>query len=219
MSIGRLLAWTFVAFTGFLPLNWFRLWAIGEAAAGSTLGQFLIGTLVSWGIAGALGFFLVISARGIKRRKAKEDQEFEQLLAAPLTEIQPLNVLIKADEKAYGSVMANLQETQTVGYSAGTTGMSVRVAKGLTLRTSGTRAKPIRDMVSVSFGELVITDKRVIFAGDKKSFVILLNDLIGSTNYTDGFGFSDNNNSYTLKTDNNKAHMIFSIVLNKVLRP
>ena len=77
MSIGRLLAWTLVAFTGFLPLNWFRLWAIGEAAAGSTLGQFLIGTLVSWGIAGALGFFLVISARGIKRGTAKEDQEFE----------------------------------------------------------------------------------------------------------------------------------------------
>lgn len=47
--------------------------------------------------------------------------------------------LLKAGEKAYASVQASLQEEKTVGYSVGTTGISVRVAKGVTLRTSGTR--------------------------------------------------------------------------------
>jgi hypothetical protein len=115
--------------------------------------------------------------------------------------------------------MASLQETKTVGYSAGSTGMSVRVAKGVTLRTSGTRGKAIKGMVSVSSGELVITDKRVIFAGDKKSFAIPLGDLINTTNYNDGFGFSDSKTTYTLTTDDDKARMLFSIALNKILRP
>jgi hypothetical protein len=202
-----------------MPINWIRLWAIGETAKGSSLSEFLIGTLICWGIAGALGYFLVISARGIKIRKAKEEEEFQQLLAAPLTEIRPAKALLKADEKAYGSVMASLQETKTVGYSAGSTGMSVRVAKGVTLRTSGTRGKAIKGMVSVSSGELVITDKRVIFAGDKKSFAIPLGDLINTTNYNDGFGFSDSKTTYTLTTDDDKARMLFSIALNKILRP
>lgn len=219
MIIGRLSAWAFVAIMGFVPINWIRLWAIGNTAKDSTLMQFLIGTLICWGIAGALGYFLLTSARGIKMRKAKEAVEFQQLLAAPLTEIRPSQALVKADEKAYGCVMANLQEAKTVGYSAGTTGMSVRVAKGVTLRTSGTRGKVVKDMVCVASGELVITDKRIVFAGDRKSFVIPLGDLINTIDYNDGFGFSDSKTTFTLTTNDDKARMLFSIALNKVLRP
>lgn len=218
MSIGRILSWAFVALMGFVPFNWIRLWAAGDTPKEATLTQFLVGTLVCWGIAGALGYFLVVSARGIKIRKAKEEQELQQLLAAPLTEIRPSQALVKADEKAYGAVMASLQETKTVGYSAGTTGMSVRVAKGLTLRSSGTRGKAIKGMVAVASGELVITDKRVIFAGDRKSFAIPLADLLNTTNYNDGFGFSDSKATYTLTTSNDRERMLFGVALNKVLR-
>jgi len=73
-------------------------------------------------------------------------------------------------------------------------------------------------MVSVASGELVITDKRVIFAGDKKSFAIPLPDLLSSTNYADGFGFSDNKNTYTLATNNDRERLVFAATLDKVLR-
>jgi hypothetical protein len=203
---------------GFVPFNWIRLWASGDIPKDATITQFLVGSLICWGIAGALGYFLVVSARGIKIRKAKEEQELHQLLAAPLTEIRPSQALVKAGEKAYGAVKASLQEVKTVGYSAGTTGMSVRVAKGVTLRTSGTRGKAVKGLVSVAAGELVITDKRVIFSGDQKSFAIPLDDLLGTTNYSDGFGFSDSKATYTLITSNDRDRLLFAVALNKVVR-
>jgi hypothetical protein len=96
--------------------------------------------------------------------------------------------------------------------------MSVHVAKGVTLRTSGTRAMPVKGMVEVAKGELVITDKRVIFAGDRKSFAIANGDLLNTTNYSDGFGFTDGNKTYTLTTPKGQAHTMFAVALHKVLR-
>ena len=212
------MAWAFVAFMGFLPLNWIRLWASGDIHKDATITQLLIDSMICWGIAGALGYFLVISARGIKIRKAKDEQDLQQFLSQPLAEIKPAQALIKAGEKAYAAVMASLQEMQTVGYSAGTTGMSMRVAKGVTLRTSGMRGKALKGMVSVASGELVITDKRVLFAGDRKSFAIPLDDLLNTTNYTDGFGFSDGKTTYTLITSSDRDRARFDVALNKVLR-
>ena len=217
MSIGRLLSWAFTVFIALIPINWIRLWATGDVPTEATLTQFLVGTTVCWGIAAGLGYFLVVSARGTKLRKAKEEQAMQQLLVSPLTEIRPSQALIKSGEKAYGSIAADLQEVQTVGFSAGTSGISVRVAKGVTLRTSGTRGKAVKGMVSVASGELVITDKRVVFAGDRKSFSIQLEDLLNTTNYTDGFGFNDNKTTYTLITKSANERMRFSIALTKVL--
>jgi hypothetical protein len=213
-----MLSWAFVALMVYLPFEWIGQATLLGAPKGAALRELVISTLICWGIAGAFGFFLVLYGRRIKLRRAKEEQEMQQLLAAPLAEIKPSHALIKAGEKAYGAVMARLQETKTVGYSAGTTGVSVRVAKGVTLRTSGTRGKAIKGMVSVASGELVVTDKRVVFAGDKKSFAIPLGDLLNTTNYKDGFGFSNDKATYTLTTDNDRQRMLFAVALNKVLR-
>ena len=148
----------------------------------------------------------------------RDQQALELAMQSPLQEVRPRQALIKPDEKAYATIDATLLEEKTVGYSAGTRGMSVHVAKGVTLRTSGTRAMPIKDMVEVARGELVITDKRVIFAGDRKSFFLANADLINTTNYTDGFGFTDGNKTYTLKTLKGPVQGLFAVALQKVLR-
>lgn len=202
----------------FVPINWIRIWIAGENSKDSTLLQFLIGTLICWGIAAALAYFLIVSQRGIRLRKERDEKALESLLAAPLTAIQPNKALVKAGETAYASVAAELKEVQTVGYSAGTSGVSVRVAKGVTLRTAGTRGKAVKGMVSVASGELVVTDKRIIFAGDRKSFAISLEDILSTTDYADGFGFSDSKKTYTLTTTEEPARRRFSVVLEKVLR-
>lgn len=218
MNIGKALSWAFVALMAVVPLNWVRLWAAGEIPKDATVVQFAIGTLICWGVAAGLSYFLIMSARGVRLVRAKEEAEFQLLLSQPLTEIQPTKALMKADEKAYGAVMASLQEIKTVGYSAGTTGVSLRVARGLSLRTSGTQGRAVKGAVIVATGELVITDKRVIFAGDRKSFAIPIESLLSTTNYSDGFGFSNNDSTYTLLTDNDGARMRFAIALQKVLR-
>ena len=200
-----------------VPVNWIRLWIVGDIAKDSTLPQFLIGTIISWGLGAGLAYFLIVSARGLKLKKANEEQAMQMLLAQPLTQIRPTKALLKAGEKAYGSVAASLQEVQTVGYSAGTSGVSVRVAKGVTLRTSGTRARAVKGMVSVAAGELVVTDQRIIFAGDRKAFAIPLDELLNTTNYTDGFGFNTSKSTYTLLTESDRDGAIFGIALTKVL--
>lgn len=219
MSMGRVIAWAFVALMGSLP--WFKLGAEGGPPKDPTMAQFLDGAMLYWGVAGVLGLILVVSARSNRVREAEEQarkQEFQRLLDQPLTEIRPAQALIKTGEKAYGAVKASLQEIRTIGYSAGTLGLSVRVAQGVTLRTGSRRGKAVKGMVSVASGELVITDKRVIFAGDQKSFAIPLEDLLGATNYTDGFGFSDRRTTYTLVTSNDRERMLFGAALNKVVR-
>jgi hypothetical protein len=218
MSIGRIASWAFTVFIALVPINWIRIWVAGENPKDSTLTQFFVGTLICWAIAAGLAYFLIVSARGIKLRKEREEKTLQNLLAAPLTAIQPKKALVKAGETAYASVASELQEVQTVGYSAGTSGVSVRVAKGVTLRTAGTRGKAVKGMVSVASGELVITDKRIIFAGDRKSFAISLEDILSTTNYTDGFGFSDSKTTYTLTTTDEPARLRFRVALEKVLR-
>lgn len=169
-------------------------------------------------IGGGWCFYLYYVAGKGKHIEKAEALALEHAMAQPLTQIKPQQALLKPDEKAYGAIAAQLMEEKTVGYSAGTQGVSFKVAKGLTLRSSGTRAKAVKGVVAVANGELVITDKRVIFAGDRKSFAIANDDLLNTTNYSDGFGFTDGNKTYTLTTAKGSDHTMFAVAVHKVLR-
>lgn len=217
MNIEKILSWMFVVILAWLPLNWTRLWLTGGLPKGTTVMGFLASTLVCWGLAIAIGYFTISMARRSKVCQAKEKIAMQELLAEPLTEIQPTTALLKSGEKAYGSVQASLKEVKTVGFSAGTTGISFRVAKGLSLRSSSTRGRAVRSMVNVADGELVVTNQRIIFAGDRKGFSIKLDNLINTTDYSDGFGFNDNRSTYTLTTGNATGRLLFSIALKKIL--
>ena len=219
-AFSRGLAWFFavlIALGGLMNL------AVGLSDKGSggmiglAVGQLVLGSLWCAYLYGS-----GVNNKNLAKKSKLQDEEdmraLEVVAAAPLVEIRPSQALLKPDEKAYGAIAASLQEEKTLGYSAGTQGVSVRVAKGLTLRTSGTRAMPVKGMVEVAKGELVITDRRVIFAGDRKSFVLANADLINTTNYSDGFGFTDGAKTYTLTTGSGSAHKLFAVVLHKVLR-
>ena len=191
MSAGRIISWVLVGIFFLFPVNWIRLWITGAVPRDATLGEFIFATSVLWGISAALGLFLIVSAKSIRLEKAKDAKYLQEFAERPLSEIKPSQALLKSSEKAYGAIYATLKEIQTVGFSAGTTGASVRVAKGLTFRTSGTRGHAVKGLVTVASGELVVTDQRIIFAGDNKSFTIPLERLLNVTTYTDGFGFHD----------------------------
>ena len=57
-------------------------------------------------------------------------------------------------------------------YQGGSQGMSFRVMKGVSYRVGGHRGHITSEtgVVAVSDGELILTNNRVIFRGDKKSF-------------------------------------------------
>ena len=60
---------------------------------------------------------------------------------------------------------------QVVGYQSKSTGASVRVAKGLYMRSGGSTSSAIRAEVRKYYdGDLIITNKRVVFIGKDESF-------------------------------------------------
>lgn len=62
-------------------------------------------------------------------------------------------------------------KNQVVGYTGKSAGASFRVAKGVTVRTGSSGGKPIRGTVrDHNYGDLIITNKRVVFIGKDDSF-------------------------------------------------
>jgi hypothetical protein len=67
---------------------------------------------------------------------------------------------------------------KVVGYTGKSSGVSVRVAKGVSLRTGGSGGKAIRNNVRMfNQGDLIITNKRVLFIGKDDRFEFLANKI------------------------------------------
>lgn len=78
---------------------------------------------------------------------------------------------------------------KVVGYTGKSSGVSVRVAKGVSLRTGGTGSRAIRDTVRQSnYGDLLVTNKRVIFVGKDDSFEFQIGK-ISTLKFLDGESF------------------------------
>ena len=82
------------------------------------------------------------------------------------------------------------QETTRHEYVAGTSGVSVRVAKGVYYRVGGIRGRsvPITTMQQLDTGSLVITTKHVYFAGASTGFRIPYSKIVAFQPYSDGLG-------------------------------
>ena len=207
-ALGRALAWCLAA--GLM------LWGCGSGRPSGMFAGLLFGGLVV--------VALLRSKDGDKRAgtalESKDQEELAQrLFAAPLAAISPKSALLKPGEQAYAAAMGTLYEVGTTGFKAGTRGVSVRVAKGVTLRSGGVRGGAVKGPVAVAEGELVIPNRRVIFAGNRKSFVIPLDDLLNATNYSDGFGFSDGRTTYTVITPDDTERIAFAVALHRVTHP
>ena len=68
---------------------------------------------------------------------------------------------------------ASLLENKVISrrYESGSRGFNIRLAKGLNYRVGAHKGHIISDteLVAVSYGELVLTNKRIIFRGNTKS--------------------------------------------------
>lgn len=70
------------------------------------------------------------------------------------------------------------EKVKTTGYSGKSAGVSVRVAKGLTVRTGGSGGNLIRQNIKEEFrGDYIITNKRIIFVSEKEGFEYKLNQI------------------------------------------
>jgi hypothetical protein len=226
--MGAIMGWLVVLALVAVPLNWMRLWAVGAIPAG-TEPWMLVAAGVMFAIAGVLGWALIRWRRSERLRemvslKAREIAEdavetmLEKMRAAPLEPIKPSRALLKSGEIAYAAVRGTLQEEKILRYEAGSAGVSVRVMKGVSVRTGGTRGGAVRGVVDVAEGELVITNRRVIFAGDRKSFSVEHDGVLNTTNYRDGFGVSTATRTYAIETGTSIERAWFAVAMDRILR-
>lgn len=94
----------------------------------------------------------------------------------------------------------NFLEPRAVRYTkGGGSGASIRVAKGVTIKTGGGKSKSesVDEIKKIDIGTLTITNKRIIFSGNIKTISIDLNKLVNLTPYKDGIATRRSNKQKT----------------------
>lgn len=115
-----------------------------------------------------------------KQRAAMEAQQAEEARKARIAEVEavtelpvitaPVSVVLRPGEVCHYQTPASVVEIKerVVGYSGGSGGVSVRVAKGVTLHSGRSRGTPIRADVAKEYpGFFTMTDQRMIMTGEK----------------------------------------------------
>jgi hypothetical protein len=75
--------------------------------------------------------------------------------------------------------------------------MSFRIAKGVSYRVGAFRGHLVSEtgIVPVSDGRMIITSRRIVFAGNAKSFATRLDKIIDIQLFSDGMRFSESGRS------------------------
>jgi hypothetical protein len=118
-----------------------------------------------------------------------ETYSFDQLPAA-----RDSGINLQRGEIDYFSIAADMLEERVVrsNYVGGSRGVSIRLVKGVSYRVGQSRGhiESERALVSVSSGQLTITNQRLIFTGDRKSVNAPLPKIMNLEMFSDGLRFS-----------------------------
>jgi len=195
-------------------LSWVGVVLFGSATAITFVAKIdgkYAGSTITWLIQeGIEGTLFAVSLWGVftlwrRNKKKKEETEeifhtvIAQIESGKLPEATPQSLIMHPEEKAYAVTPAQLLENKTLGYSGGGASMRVRVTKGVSVSVGGGRGHADRAIVPIANGELVVTNQRIAFAGDLKSFDIPFRKLTNIEPYTDGFAFHEGSRSHIVK--------------------
>lgn len=100
-------------------------------------------------------------------------------------------LLTKKEKLLYIFQGVNFYEDRTTTrYEGRSSGVSIRVAKGVYYRTGGFKGHPVQETSTtlIDTGMVVLTDMQIYFHGPKKSFRTPYNKIIGLEPYSDGVG-------------------------------
>lgn len=160
----------------------------------------------------------IFKSKERKDREAEEKAKLEQQLiikqkqkailvdaiekgTVPIKMENSPDILLKKGE-SINLVLNNINflEPRSVRYTkGGGGGVSVRVAKGVSVRSGSgqSRSESIDEIKLIDTGTLIITNKRIVFSGNIKTINIDLDKLINLTPYSDGIATRRSNKQKT----------------------
>lgn len=171
--------------------------------------------LIIWLICSFLfvGTAQLISTR--KKTKSPSNKMLSPTDSLPI--IIKSNLLLSEGEICHYCEHATFIKTKNVvvGYSGGSRGTSVRVAKGVSFRVGASKAAPVRgDIQERTDGILSITNRRIVFSANKGAFDKKISSLSAVTPCQDGIAFQFGEHQYPLET---KDSEYISQILNRIV--
>lgn len=175
--VKKILLWIATTFCLLMSILFFAM-RNDPLAAGNDGGKLLLVIAVCFLFLACISGWYAIDVRGKQRTKQRKNleeyrngriQELMKMTSLPVVE-SPISVLLKAGEICHFQSNAYIIQfkEQIVGYTGSSGGVSVRVTKGITLRSGNSRGKPIREKVVKSFpGVFTMTNRRFIMTGEK----------------------------------------------------
>ncbi len=104
-------------------------------------------------------------------------------------------VILQKTEKVHWVEPGDLLEERVISrrYEGGSHGVSVRIMKGVSYRVGAHRGHIVSEtgIVPISSGDFVVTNKRAIFSGDKKSFALRIDKLLDLEMFSNGTRLTD----------------------------
>lgn len=117
---------------------------------------------------------------------------------APLPIGSPTGLILQKNEVCHASLPAQLIEERVVSrnYAGGSQGVNLRIVKGVSYRVGQQKGKMVSQsgLVPVSDGNFVITNKRLVFTGDRKSVSTPIEKLLDLHVFSDGLNFTATGN-------------------------
>lgn len=169
--------------------------------------------------------YLQISFDEIERERTQLDRlrllaEIEQ---GNLPRLRTHSLILQKNEIPHWSEPGDLLEVKVVGrrYEGGSSGVSVRVAKGVSFRVGNHRGRVVseKELVAVSSGNFIITNKRLVFSGAAKSFEIKLEKILNINVVDDGLMFNTGSREkpYAVRFDSRRDVEIIEAIIKQVM--
>ena len=149
--------------------------------------------------------YLIAAIKGTPvPKKGQPKTPPKQLLDTdPLPVVFGSNLLLRDGDHCHYSAPATFVKTKNVvvGYSGGSSGVSLRIAKGVSYRIGASKAAPIRGNVEErTNGTLSITDSRIVFSAAKGAFDKQIDKLSSLNPYSNAIEFQFGSQQYMLET-------------------
>lgn len=142
------------------------------------------------------------NARALERSRVHMmDSDLALIDSGRLPNVFGTGIALKDGETAYFSSAADLitSTERVVGHRGRCGGVSVRVARGVTLHSGSSSGQPIYGRVEQTYkGSLIITSNRIVFLNPLKGFEVKTDKITAITPYSNGIGIQAGNKSYTL---------------------
>lgn len=105
-------------------------------------------------------------------------------------------------------------KTITTGYTGRNSGVSIRIAKGLSYRTGGGNSQAIREIQRTTYnGILYLTTKRIIYTSQNESFDKTFDKITSIQEAKDGLIIQIGSNTYSIVTNTHSEFMkVFNLI-------